>query len=302
VRDDIEPLLVELDDEITHTEEMFRVRIERLEAMQIDDAGEFAREQLAKIRPHISSSIHAIMEHASAHLGMELAELGKAWIDGVASCANSDDLKQAITRIEASTPVSAQRIADEVRLLVMGGAGGVAHDLFPELMQALVPHGFPEHKVRERRSAPQLAPVDILPSLANQSGAKLSGAKTWLTGLFKSIDARRNDVREKAHARIEHLKEVASAELLDTEPKIHAAIELALNAQLLNTITDLAQWLDKALAAEREAVGREGMALAPRVRIRDRLRDDLGKLAQGIAALEKEQPALAAAAAAALSS
>jgi hypothetical protein len=300
VRDEIDPVLTELDDEITQTEEMFRVRIERLEAMQIDDATEFAKEQLAKIRSQITASIHAIMEHASVHLGSELAELGNSWISGVAASTSNDNLKQAITRIEGSATVSAQRIADETRLLVMGGAAGVAHDLYPELMSALVPHGFPEERLKGRRAAPALPAVEILPSLANQSGAKLSGAGQWLAGLFRAFEARRNDVREKAHARIEHLKEVATAELLDTEPRIHAAIEQTLNALLLAAIAEQSAWLETTLAAERESVAREGAVLAPKVRIRDRLREDMERLSAGIEAVEQKSPALAAAVGAAI--
>ena len=47
---------------------------------------------------------------------------------------------------------------------------------------------------------------------------------------------------------------------------------------------------------EREAVAAEGKQLAPLARMRDRLKHDLAKLEEGIEALEKENPGLAAAA------
>jgi hypothetical protein len=57
-------------------------------------------------------------------------------------------------------------------------------------------------------------------------------------------------------------------------------------------------WLDKTLTLEREAVSREGIALAPLARMRDRLRHDHQKLAEGIEQIEKDYAGLAAAAAA----
>jgi hypothetical protein len=53
---------------------------------------------------------------------------------------------------------------------------------------------------------------------------------------------------------------------------------------------------------EREAVASEGVTLAPLARMRDQLKQDLAKLAQGIAALERDNPGLAAAAASAVTS
>jgi hypothetical protein len=68
-REILEPALEAMDDEVTDTEEGFRVRIARLEAMQIVDAAEFVRTELAKVKPQIAQSIHAVIEHGAGHLG-----------------------------------------------------------------------------------------------------------------------------------------------------------------------------------------------------------------------------------------
>jgi hypothetical protein len=65
---------------------------------------------------------------------------------------------------------------------------------------------------------------------------------------------------------------------------------------MLTAIARQAGWLESALAFEREAVASDGVALAPLSIARDRLRHDLQKLAEGLAALEHESPGLAAAA------
>jgi hypothetical protein len=292
-RDVIEPALSLIDDDVNDTEEGFRVRVERLEAMQIFDAEEFARAELAKVRPQLSQSIHMVIEHGAAHLGGELARLGQEWQSGIAMTQNNDQLKQALHRIEQSAPLDAKRIADEVRLLVMGGAGGAAYDLFPELLATLKPHGLEE---KPPNAAPPLPAIELLPSLTNASPAKLSGAAGWVTGLFRSFETRRADVMQKAQQRMDHLREVSNAELLDTEPKLHHLIERTLNAFLLTAIARQEAWLESAMVFEREAVASEGVQLAPLARARDRLKHDLTKLTEGIAALEREHPGLAAAA------
>lgn len=294
-REVIEPALHELDDEVNDAEEAFRLRIERLEAMQIFDAEEFAQAELAKLGPQLAQSIHMVIEHAAAHLGAELARLGDEWAAGIATSQNNDALKQAVHRIEQSAPLDAKRIAEEVRLLVTGGAAGAAYDLFPELLAALRPHGLEE---KPPKSAPSLPSLDLLPSLTNASPAKLSGAAGWLGGLFRSFETRRADVMQKAQARMAHLREVANAEILDAEPKLHALIERTLHAFLLAAIARQAGWLESAMEFEREAVASEGVQLAPLARARDRLKHDLAKLVAGITALERENAGLAAAAAA----
>lgn len=289
----IAPAFSALDDEVNDTEEAFRLRIERLEAMQILDADEFARTHVTNVKPQLAHSIHMVIEHGAAHLGGELARLGQEWATGIAMAQDSDELKQAVQRIEQSAPLDAKRIAEEVRLLVMGGAGGAAFDLFPELLATLRPHGLDE---KPPKAAPQLPPIELLPSLTNASPAKLSGAAGWLGGLFRSFETRRADVMEKAQARMDHLREVANAEILDAEPKLHAVIERTLNAFMLTAIARQAGWLESAMVFEREAVASDGVKLAPLARARDRLKQDLAKLGEGLAALEEENPGLAAAA------
>jgi hypothetical protein len=114
--------------------------------------------------------------------------------------------------------------------------------------------------------------------------------------VFRSFELKRADVATKANERILHLQQVAASEIPHIEPVVQALVEKALHAQLLAAVTRQVAWLDGRLASERELVAREGLELAPLARQRDRLRNDLANLEEGIAHLEKENAGLAAAA------
>ncbi|MEO8846188.1 MAG: hypothetical protein ABI591_04920 [Kofleriaceae bacterium] len=291
-RESIALTVAALDDQLSRAEDNFRHRLAKLEIKRIRDRPTFIAAQLERIRPQIVTSVNAVIEHASVHLGAELAAVGEAWIVGIANSDSSDALKETITRIETTATASMQRIAEETRTLVIGGGGGSAHDLYPELVAALIPLGLPDD-VLGRRSAPALPPVEVLPSLATTSIAKLSGQ--WLGRVFRSLDSRRTEVREKTHAQIEQLRELATDELLDVEPQLHAAIEQVLAPQLGAACERQSAAVEAALTAEHAAIAAERSRLAPAVEQRDRARSILLELRGEIAALETELPECAAA-------
>ncbi|HEX7703889.1 MAG TPA: hypothetical protein VF403_24275, partial [Kofleriaceae bacterium] len=294
-RESIALTVAALDDLLTRAEDNFQHRIAKLEVNRIPDPPTFIAAQLARIRPQIVTSVNAVIEHASVHLGAELAAVGDEWIGNIASSGSSDGLRQSITRIETTAAASMQRICDETRTLVISGGGGSAHDLYPELVAALIPLGLPDD-VTARRAAPAMPPVAVLPTLATTSIAKLS--VQWLGGLFRSFDSRRTEVRDKTHAQIEQLRELATDELLDVEPQLHAAIEQVLAPQLVAACERQATALEAALAAEHAAIAAERARLAPTFEQRARARTILLELRAQIAAIEAELPECAAASAA----
>jgi predicted amino acid-binding ACT domain protein len=266
VRDRLQALRAEIDVEIARAERELARRIEKVEALAVtQDRTRFVAVQLERIRPQIVASTQAVMEHASVHLGSELAQLGTQWIDPIAKCTNIDELKAAIAAIEERWVPAPQRIASEVKTLVMGGAGGVARDLYADAVSPLRAHGLPEAHLKAPKLAPVVPAVPILPALLNPSQKKLGGS--WIGGLLKGFDSRKQEVREKVHARVQHLKEVAAAEMLDAEPRLHAAI-------------------GQALAAEYTTVSHERLKLAPLVESRDHIISrgvQLGQLADAVA-------------------
>jgi hypothetical protein len=291
--------IAKLDEQIEAAQAGFVARIAHLEGLRIADRIGFREVQLARIRPQLFASVHAVIEHASVHLGGELAQLGSDWIGAIAAATTSDELKDVTATIETTGAANAHRIADETRILVTGGAAGSAHDLIPDVLAALLPYGLPDAYVRARREAPRPPPLELLPSLAQATDTKLSGSA--FANLFRTFDTRRSDVRAKVHARIEHLREVAAAELLDVEPQLVAAIEAALVTALADGLDAHAKWLDESIAAERASIEAARRELAPVIARRDRARHELAELATTITAFETSHPATAAAAAAATS-
>lgn len=264
----------ELDEVLSRAEGELRGRLKAVEKYAFTmERTRYTTEQLDRIKPHLMASTTAAMEHASTHLGASLAELASEWVGKVAAATNTDELKTAIIAIEEQWTAAPQRIAEEVRMLAMGGAGGVARDLYPELVAPLRDYGLPEAHLQIPKRAPAVTPVAMLPSLANPSTAKIGGS--WLTGLFKSFDARRTEVREQVHARLEHMREVAAAELLDAEPKLHAAIGQALAVELARALDLQCDWYMGRLAEEREATDLERAKLLPIYAQRDRIDDEL---------------------------
>jgi len=269
----------------------FRTRLARLEAQRLTDPAAFAAAQLERIGSEIVTCVAAVMEHASVHLGSELAQLQAAWIGAVASTTTADELKDAVARIVEAWDGSARRVAEEVRVLVAGGLGGSVRDIYPALVAPLRAHGLPEEHARPLRAAPTLPPLEVLPSLDGSKG-KL-GAPGWLSGLVRSFESRRTSVREQLHERIEHLKEVSAAELLDAEPRMRATVGEALRARLALAIQHQTKALDAAVAAEQVAIAREREEVAPLVRASQVAREDVERLSAGIARLERDRPARA---------
>lgn len=286
--------------ELDRSEQQFDDRLGQITKLALPiDTASFAAAQLARVRPTIAASVNAVMEHASTHLGSELQQLADAWIAAVDGAPGSDALKAAVARIEEEWPAAAKRIADEVRVLVIGGAGGVARDLYSETVSALRAHGLGEEHTRTPRRAPEVPPVQILPSLAEPTAFSLG--TSWFSSLFKSIDARKTDLHDKVSARATHIREVAAAEMLDAEPKLHAAVAQALAAQLDTAIELQQSWHQQAIADVHAAITKDREALAPVIANRDALASAAVRLGEVTAALEAEQPAVAAAAVAAAS-
>jgi len=290
-RGKIEATLADLDRLLDNKETHFRQRLTALEAMRVTDISGFTDIQLARVRPQIIASVNTVLEHASVHLSSELSQVAASWVESLASAGSAGELGNAVAAIDESWEPTMKRVAEEVRLLAVGGVGGSARDLYVPLVAPLVPLGLPESDARPPRAAPQLSPIQILPSLNNTSMAKLDDTG-WFAGLFRSFENRRSEVRAKAVERLQRLQEVAAAELMDAEPKFHAAVREALIAQLAAALEVQTRYVDQALATERERIAEERAELAPVVAIRDRVRIDLAQLVAEIERIEVEQPAL----------
>src|SRR4029078_11232196 len=119
--------------------------------------------------------ILAVLEHAGVHLGSELAECARMWDALVAKASTQDELKAAAAHIDVDGPAQCKRIADETRILVVGGVGSSAHDILPELFAPLRQPGLPDEHARPPKQVPALPPVELLPSLMLPTATGFAG-------------------------------------------------------------------------------------------------------------------------------
>jgi hypothetical protein len=96
----------------------------------------------------------------------------------------------------------------------------------------------------------------------------------------------------------QRLVQLAHAEMLDVEPRLHAALADALTTQLEVAIDHQVAWLDGELARVRAVIDKERAALASVVQQRADIRRDLERLTSAIKNVEEAQPAVSQAAAA----
>jgi hypothetical protein len=282
--------ILRLDEAAMNVEIGLRNRIARIENLRMPDAESFVPTQLERIGPQAAGSINAVLEHAGAHLGSELAQLTAQWDAELKTVSTVDALKALAARIDGESVTEYKRIADETRMLVMGGVGGSAYDLLSVVFAALRQPGLPdEHAVPPRR-VPSLSPVAMLPSLTNpQSSAfagELSGAGQWLAGLFRSVETKRAELRGKVHDHSERVRAAAEAELLDAEPKLRAALLEAVGRELSVAVERRVTWLATELAREQLTVDAERAAMQPLVEVLEDARREARSLQERVGSIE----------------
>jgi hypothetical protein len=254
-------------DTVARAEADHRDRLARLEALRLPDAEGFVRGHLEAAGAPATASITAVLDHASVHLGSELAQLAAQWASLVEAAGSADDLRAAATRIDEESVAESKRIAGEVKLLVTGGVGGSAHDLLRELIATLRQPGLPAELSGPPKRVPALPPVALLPSLAEPQpttfAAELNGVGKRIAGLFRSIEARRTELRDKVRERSELFSAAAAAELLGAEPALRAALLEAVGRELTAAVERRVAWVDAALVKEQAAIDAERAALQP---------------------------------------
>lgn len=290
--------IARLDEEVMRVEIELRNRIARLENLRMPDAESFVAAQVARISGQASASITAALEHAGVHLGSELAERAARWDAQLKAASTPDELKARAAKIDEESVTEHKRIAQETRMLVMGGVGGSAYDLLVELFSALRQPGLPDEHAVPARRAPALPPVAMLPSLTDPKpsafASELSGAGQWVAGLFRSIDKRRAELRDKVRERTERVRGVAEAELRDAEPALRAALLEVCGRELAAGVERRVTWLATELAKEQLAVDAERVALRPIAEVLEAARREARSLQERIGGLEAPSVVVAA--------
>jgi hypothetical protein len=272
-------------------------RIADLEDLRVADPEGFARDQITRVRAQIFPSVAMVMQHVAAHMGSDLVQLGNEWRAAIGGVSTGGELGDAVGKINETSAASVRRIAEDVRLLVMGGVAGCVRDLFADVVAPLRKRGMSEALARPRPDAPPLPPVPVLPSLANPSAMKV-GSAGWFGALFRSVESRRTDIREKVEHHIARIEEIANAEMRDAEPALHTAVEAALADELAAALDRHRVWVDGAIAAEHAEFALQREAVAARTARVDAARREVARLREALAQLVTRHPHAATAASA----
>ena len=273
----------------------FAGRVADLEDLRIEDPAGFARSQIERIGKQIVPMVTTVIEHAAAHLGADLARLGQEWRTAIERVSTSGELSDAVAKINETSAASVRQIAEDARLLVMGGIGGCVRDLFPEVAAPLREHGLPAEQAKARSPAPPLPAVPVLGALASPTAMNV-GSAGWFASIFRSLDSRRTGIRDKVEQHVARLEQVAVAEMRDAEPKLRAAIEAALTGELEAALERQRVWLDSAIAAEHAEFAQRREAVAARTARVDVARRAAHHMRERMAELATRHPSAAAAA------
>lgn len=242
---------------LTRTEAALQRRIARLEDLRVSDPESFISAQLARIHPRAAASIAAVLEDIVVHLDAALVRRAAGWEEQVKTAGTLDELRAVAARIDDEGVAESKWIAEETRQLVMGGVTGSAHDLLFELFSGLRHHELPDEHAVPPRGVPGLPPVAMLPSLKEPPPSRLAdelgSAGKWLTGLFRSKDARRAELRDKVSRHFERVRAVAAAELRAAAPALLAALLETGRRELSAAIARRDAWLTAEIAREQLA-------------------------------------------------
>ncbi|MEJ7597970.1 MAG: hypothetical protein WKG01_08695 [Kofleriaceae bacterium] len=271
-----------LDTHVAGVEASFRERIETLEALRISDREALVEHQLVTMRPKVIARVTLLIEHLLAEVGSALGQLEGIWVEALTNATTTDELKAALSRTYDGSPNSLASIVTATQRLAASGVVGAVHDLHRALVEPLRDkHGLPESYFASTPAAPATVPLFARTSqwtLGERGG-------NWLTGLFRSFDARRSAALAKIRHGAASLRELALAEILDLEPVLHAALGDALAVELRLAIDHQIAWLEATLAREHKTIDRERSTLAPLRRMRLDANDAMQRLGERIAAV-----------------
>jgi hypothetical protein len=244
-----------LDAAITRGEVEFRARLDRLEALRIGSPDEHLAAALARIRPVLVGQVQQLLRRSIDLFDRAIAELGEAWITRLGEASSTEALRAAAAQIDDESPAALQAAQTTAhRALVDGLTQRVRahyHELIGELRRGTS---------RDDAMPPWLtAEVEIAELTSSTS---LGAVAPRLTSLFRSHDALRGEALDQLEQRIARLRQLASANLLDAEPRLEPAVTGVLGIALRGEVERHAAWLDAELARERIAIDAERAQLA----------------------------------------
>lgn len=256
-----------LDAAISHAENEFRSRIDRLEALRVGDPDARVADGLARIRPALVGQVKQLLRRSLDLFDSAIAELGEAWTARIAEASSTDALRAAAAQIDEDSPAALQAAQTTAHRALVDGLTERARAHYHQLVGELR-RGTP----RDDAAPPWLTAEVEIAGLT--SSTSLGTVAPRLTSLFRSLDALRGEALAQLEQRIARLRQLANANLLDAEPRLEPAATGALAVALRGEVERHAAWVEAELARERMAIDAERAELARLAIARDTARAD----------------------------
>ena len=280
---------VAIDDAIAAAEAGFRKRIDRLEALRVASPDDYTAAVLASVRQTVLEHVHRGIRHAQGELDATIARCGAAWSARLGEATSTEALRAAAAQLDDESPGALQAAQAEAHRALVDDLTEHARAHYRELVSDLGPAAVRANAV------PSWLTVEVAIGELG-SGTSLGAVAPRLTSLFRSLDALRSDALAQLEQRIAKLRQRASANIVDLEPRLEPAVTGTLAIALRAEVERHGVWLEAELLRERVAVDVERAQLAVLASVRDTAGTDERELASALDALASELPRAAGAA------
>lgn len=265
---------------VAGAETAFRVRIDHLEALRIADPDDHTATALARVRQTVVEHAHRLIRRALDQLDDAIARYGDQWSARLRDAASTEALRAAAAQLDDESPAALQAAQATVQRALVDDLTEHARAHYRDLVGDLR---------RGSAAVPPWLTVEV-PLGDMTSGTKLGAVAPRLSSLFRSVDALKADALAQLEQRIAKLRQVATANLRDAEPRLEPAVTGALAVALRAEVERHGAWLEAELARERLAIDAERAQIALLAIARDTARTDLRELTTALDALDAELP------------
>jgi hypothetical protein len=272
-----------LDRMTSSAESAFRARIDGLEALRIPDADHYTAAALARVRQTIVEHAHRLMQRALAELDGAIERFAADWMARLQGAASTDALRSAAARLDEESPAMLQRAQGEAHRALVEELTEHARAHYRELVSEL------RRGTTRTDAVPSWLTVEVRIGDMT-SGTSLGQVAPRLSSLFRSLDALKTDALAQLEQRIAKLRQVASANLLDTEPRLEPAVTGTVAVALRADVERHGVWLEGELARERIEIDAERAQLTLLALTSDTARADERQITAAIASLSSELP------------
>ncbi|HET7504860.1 MAG TPA: hypothetical protein VFK02_27745 [Kofleriaceae bacterium] len=272
-----------IDDAIADAEAGFRRRTERLEALRIASPDDYTARMLAGVRQAVIERVHKGIRRVLDELDDTFGRHAAAWSARLSEVTSTDALRQAAAQLDEESPTVLQAAQAQAHRALIDELTEHARAQFLELVSELRQHA------PELDAVPPWLTVDVQIGELG-SGTSLGSVAPRLTSLSRSVDALKADAIAQLEQRIAKLRQRASANVLDTEPRLEPAVTGTVAIALRAEVARHVAWLDAELARERAVIEAERAQLAVLAQARDTARTDARELSLALDALAAELP------------